>query len=133
MIRKELSSRQGYVRVTFELPASLWASQVYLVGDFNDWKVGALPFQQTRKGVWSITLELPAHQAFEFRYLIDGRWCSECHADGYAVTGRSGANTANSIVVTTLPLECLEDDTGHGVVHEAASDRGMDFPSKRHK
>lgn len=27
----------GRVRVVFELPAHLWADQVFVVGDFNDW------------------------------------------------------------------------------------------------
>jgi 1,4-alpha-glucan branching enzyme len=130
MIRKEQSLREGYVRVTFELPASLWAGQVYLVGDFNNWQRCTLPFQQAHNGVWRVTLELPSHRCYEFRYLIDGRWCSEYHADGSAATGRVGPN---SIVETTLPLKSLAGCTGHGMVHEGVQDKGTDFHSKRHK
>jgi 1,4-alpha-glucan branching enzyme len=129
MVRKEPSSRQGYVRVTFEIPASLWANQIYLVGDFNHWDARTLPFQRARNGVWSITLELPARQHYEFRYLIDDHWCTDYHADGCAATAGPGLN---SVVDTTLPLESLAGSTGHSIVHEAAFDQGMDFASKRH-
>jgi 1,4-alpha-glucan branching enzyme len=130
MIRKERSAKEGYVRVIFELPASLWAGHVYLVGDFNHWQIGSLPFQQAHDGVWRITLELPAHRHFEFRYLIDGRWCSEYHADGAATTGRNGFN---SVVETTLPPQYVGGCVGHGMVHESAHARGMDFPLRRHR
>lgn len=129
MIRKQRAAKEGYVEVTFELPASLWAGHVELVGDFNKWQVGTLPFRQARNGVWQVTVELPAYQCFEFRYLIDGRWCSEYHADGCAATGRNGANC---VVETTLPPELVEG-VGQGMVHEAAYDAGMDFPLRRRR
>lgn len=37
MITKLESAKVGRVRVVFELPAHLWADQVFVVGDFNDW------------------------------------------------------------------------------------------------
>ena len=37
MIYKEPLPDGEHVRVTFELPSSLWAERVNLVGDFNDW------------------------------------------------------------------------------------------------
>jgi hypothetical protein len=130
MIRYERSAKEGYVRVTFELPASLWAGRVYLVGDFNNWQIGTLPLREGHDGVWRITLELPTHRRYEFRYLIDGRWCSEFHADGNAGRGRCGLN---STLETTLPPECVADCAGHGMVHEALHDQGIDFPLKRHR
>jgi hypothetical protein len=35
MIHKTRSSVTGYRRVIFELPASLWADQIFVIGDFN--------------------------------------------------------------------------------------------------
>lgn len=128
MIRKEPSPREGCVRVLFEIPASLWADRVYLVGDFNHWDPRTLPFRRAHNGVWSITLDLPAHRRYEFRYLIDDHWCTDYHADGWATKSGPGLN---SLVETTLPLESMADATGHGMVHEAAFDHGMDFASKR--
>jgi hypothetical protein len=129
MILKKPSPQKGYVRVTFEIPASLWAEKVFLVGDFNNWDASALPFQRMRDGVWRLTLDLPARRRYEFRYLIDGRWCTDYHADG-CMNGTLQA--LNSYIDTTLPPENLVQSTGHGMVHEAAADKGMDFAIKRH-
>ena len=129
MLIKESSPRVGYVRVTFQIPASVWADHIYLVGDFNNWDPRTLPFQRAHNGVWNITLDLPARRRYEFRYLIDDHWCSEFHADGYATSSDPGLN---SLVETTLPLESLATSVGHGMVHEAAFDKEMNFTSKRH-
>jgi 1,4-alpha-glucan branching enzyme len=102
MIRKAPSPREGKILVTFELPASLWASQVHLVGDFNQWDRTAHPLTQRRSdGAWVITLELDAGQAYQFRYLIDGQqWCNDCQPDGYVRNPHGGDN---SVVVASLP------------------------------
>jgi 1,4-alpha-glucan branching enzyme len=128
MILKEPSPRQGHVRVIFEIPASLWADHIYLVGDFNNWDRRTLPFQRGRDGVWRVTLDLPARRHFEFRYLIDDHWCTDYHADGCAT---SREQEANSTIETTLPLESLAGATGHGLVHEAAFGGGFAFTQKQ--
>jgi hypothetical protein len=130
MIQKEPSPQVGCVRVTFEIPASIWANQIYLVGDFNNWDPCASPFQRMPNGVWRVTLDLPARRRYEFRYLIDNHWCTDYHADGCTKGRFQGFN---SFVDTTLPLESIATCTGHGMVHEAAFDKGMDFASKRHQ
>jgi 1,4-alpha-glucan branching enzyme len=130
MIRKEHSPIADCVRVTFEVPASAWADHIYLVGDFNNWDRRTLPFQRARNGVWRITIDLPARKRFEFRYLIDDHWCTDSHADGYA---KKKDRESNSFVETTLPIENVADTTGHGMVHEAAVDSGLDFTKKRHQ
>ncbi len=59
MIYKEALPDGETVRVTFEMPSSLWAERVNLVGDFNDWDTtkdelaqsratGKLPHQRPR-------------------------------------------------------------------------------------
>jgi hypothetical protein len=123
MIRKELAPQEGHVRVTFEIPASVSADHIYLVGDFNNWNRRTLPFQRDRSGVWRITLDLPARRRYQFRYLIDEYWCSDLHADGCTMSD----STPNSFVEATLPLESLASCTGQSMVREAASDVGMDF------
>ena len=37
MIRKRLSADESKVIVTFEIPGSVWADRIHLVGDLNDW------------------------------------------------------------------------------------------------
>lgn len=81
MIYKTHSPLPHHVRVTFELPADLWAGQVYLVGDFNQWSARATPLVQERDGAWRATLDLPCDRCYEFRYLIDGQWRTDSGAD----------------------------------------------------
>jgi 1,4-alpha-glucan branching enzyme len=52
--------------VTFEIPASLWANRVYLVGDFNNWNRCATPFECMHDEVWGVILDLPTRRRYEF-------------------------------------------------------------------
>jgi 1,4-alpha-glucan branching enzyme len=99
MIYKEPLADGETIRVTFELPSSLWAERVYLVGDFNDWDTTRDEMRQSRSnGNWRITLALPKGREYQFRYLVNGRdWHNEWHADKY-VANKYG--TDNSVVIT---------------------------------
>ena len=80
MIRKETShhGNRPVTRVTFELPAGLWADSVQLVGDFNHWRPGAHPLRQDRDGTWRLTLTLDQPGAYRCRYLVDGdQWLTD--------------------------------------------------------
>lgn len=114
MIRKFKASRPGYVRVVFELPACLWADRIYLTGDFNNWDQTATPMRQDHDGVWRAEVELPAGQSYEFRYLIDGQWRTDFHADGFTT---NNYGTQNSVVRAELPEEELTV-LHNGLVHE---------------
>lgn len=85
MIRKEPVTGKGQVRVTFELPSTMWAERVNLVGDFNDWDTTATPMTHNRSDAnWKVTIELEAGRRFRFRYLIDGKeWLNDWHADDH--------------------------------------------------
>ena len=48
MIYKEELPDGENVRVTFELPSSLWAERVNLVGSFNDWDTAKDAMTQSR-------------------------------------------------------------------------------------
>jgi 1,4-alpha-glucan branching enzyme len=99
MIYKEALPVGEYVLVTFEMPSSVWAERVNLVGDFNDWDTAQDEMQQSRNnGNWRITLELPKGREYQFRYLVNGRdWHNDWHADKYA---RNRFGSDNSVVVT---------------------------------
>lgn len=105
MIKKVASSTPGNIYVSFELPSCLWADRIFLVGDFNQWNETATPMQQERDGIWRATVELPQGHRYEFRYLIDGQWMSDSHADGFA---ENSFGISNSIVQTTIPIEAME-------------------------
>jgi hypothetical protein len=123
MIHKHPSPFSGHIRVTFELPASIWADRICLVGEFNNWNPCATPLHCTRSGIWRVTLDLPAGQRYEFRYLIDNHWCTDHHADGCTI----GAHHAvNSYVDTVLPPEPYNDGSGPSLVHNARSAQGAE-------
>jgi 1,4-alpha-glucan branching enzyme len=99
MIYKEPMPDGKFVRVNFELPSSIWAERVTLVGDFNDWDTNKDEMRQGRgDGSWRITLVLPVGRQYQFRYLVNGRdWQNDWHADKYAP---NQYGTDNSVVVT---------------------------------
>lgn len=114
MIYKRPSPLHGHIQVTLELPSSIWADRIYLVGEFNNWNPRATPLHCARSGVWRVTLDLPAGRRYEFRYLIDGRWCTDQHADG-CTSGKD--HPVNSYVDTVLPQEAHPAETEEGAAH----------------
>ncbi|HVB76095.1 MAG TPA: isoamylase early set domain-containing protein [Ktedonobacteraceae bacterium] len=85
MIHKSIveNERGKVARVTFSLPGSVWADSIYLVGDFNGWHNTSHPLTIDRDGSWSITVDLELNREYQFRYLRDGEWMNDNHADGY--------------------------------------------------
>lgn len=104
MIYKILSPKPNHVRVIFELPASVWADRIFLIGDFNQWCATATPMHQDREGVWRATVDLPWGSQCAFRYRIDGQWKTDYHADGFTT---NAYGTDNSVIEVTLPDELL--------------------------
>jgi len=93
MIYKSSSPLTGHLRVTFELPAALWADRICVVGDFNQWQSGHTPLRQVQDGCWRAVLDLPVDQSYHFHYLIDGEQHSDFHADGCS-SATSGVPTS---------------------------------------
>lgn len=106
MIHKQPSPFPGHIRVTFELPSCLWADRIYLIGDFNQWNERSTPMRQERDGVWRARVDLPAGNHYQFRYMIDGQWKTDNHADGFA-QGHYGVD--NSVVFAALPVPSMEE------------------------
>ena len=87
--------------VTFEIPDSVWADRMHLVGDFNGWDRESLPFRHNGRDVWQVEIELEQGGEYHFRYLIDGdHWRSDYQADRHAA-GADGVN--DSVVIAQLP------------------------------
>ena len=104
MIHKSVvQTRKGKVaRVTFSLPNSVWADNIYLVGDFNGWSNTSHPLTVTRDGLWTITVDLELNREYQFRYRRDGEWMNDNQADGYV---QNPYGSDNFIVVTREPEE----------------------------
>jgi 1,4-alpha-glucan branching enzyme len=80
-----LKTRQ-LCKVTFRLPkeAVPEATQVTLVGDFNQWNTSETPMKKMKNGDFTVTLELACDQEYRFRYLIDSsQWENDWQADKY--------------------------------------------------
>jgi 1,4-alpha-glucan branching enzyme len=93
-------SENGKTRVTFEVPHTLWAERICVVGDFNDWDRHKHPLTRDSRDdpTWRITLELEPDQSYQFRYLIDDKtWCNDPAADRY---GENPFGGHNSIIET---------------------------------
>lgn len=115
MIHKYRSPIPGYVRVVFELPAHVWADRISLTGDFNEWRENDILFQQTRSGVWQASVDLPLGARYQFRYIVDGQWATDSHADGMP---DNIFGSQNSMVVANLPESEQAQETT-GLIHES--------------
>lgn len=117
MIRKIAIPNTERIRIVFELPSCLWADRIHLVGDFNDWDETATPMYQERDGFWRTELDLSRGYTYEFRYLIDGQWMSDSHADGFAENcfGVSNSVIHTSLRATTLPVFGIGDSNHKSV------------------
>ncbi|MBZ0292228.1 MAG: glycoside hydrolase, partial [Anaerolineae bacterium] len=56
MIKKQYLKSRPACKVTFQVPASVAAENVKLVGDFNDWS--AVPMEQLKDGRFKAVVEL---------------------------------------------------------------------------
>ena len=85
MIKKVPIKEKGLVRVTFELPSTVWAERVNLVGEFNDWDTLSTPMTRERADAnWKVVVELETGRRYRFRYLVDGKeWLNDWHADDF--------------------------------------------------
>jgi 1,4-alpha-glucan branching enzyme len=91
MIHKRPSTSKGKVIVTFEIPGTVWAERINLVGDFNNWDCESLPFLHNRQENWQIEIELEAGREYRFRYLFDGdQWHDDWHADRFIANPHGG-------------------------------------------
>lgn len=105
MLYKTASPLPGFIHVTFELPAWIWATQITVVGDFNQWNPTALPMQCINGEQWQAEIELPYGGCYEFRYWVDGRWMTDYQTD--SVAGHVYPSI-NSVLVATLPKNAAQ-------------------------
>lgn len=73
------------------------ARRVLLAGDFNSWN--GMAMQREPSGHWTCMLDLPPG-SYQFRYLIDGGWLTDCAAFGM----QPGPYGWNSVVYVAPPV-----------------------------
>jgi len=76
-------------KVTFTLPkeATMGASDVKLVGEFNKWNINNAIKMKKVKSNFEAVVDLPVGRDYQFRYLInDTIWENDWNADNYVAT-----------------------------------------------
>ena len=86
MIEKKYLKTKPECKVKFALSADIVgnASNIAVVGDFNNWDASANPMRKQKSGIFASTLSLEIDNAYQFRYVIDGdKWVNDDMADDY--------------------------------------------------
>ncbi len=78
------------------------AIQVFLAGDFNDWREGELKMVLGEDGYWTARMHLPTGE-FKFRYCADGQWYADYAAFGVE-PGRFGLDSVVRVIGRTLKV-----------------------------
>jgi 1,4-alpha-glucan branching enzyme len=93
-----LKTKQGKVKVTFELPAGLEARDAVVVGEFNDWDPTATPMKRKKDGSFSVSVNLDSGKEYRFRYWLDRqRWENDPQPDRLVA---NSFGTQDSLVTT---------------------------------
>ncbi len=74
------------------------ASNVHVVGEFNNWSEQDSPLKQLKNGSFSATIDLEQGREYQFRYLIDGNvWENDDEADKYVTSPMGSENSVVSV------------------------------------
>ena len=82
-IKKQYLKSKPVCKVTFSVPAQE-ASNVAVVGTFNDWNTEATELKKLKNGTFKGTVDLASEASYEFRYVVDGNYINDEQADAYA-------------------------------------------------
>ena len=83
-IKKQYLKSKPVCKVTFSVPAED-ASQVAVVGSFNEWNTEAVELKKLKNGTFKGTVDLEKDNSYEFKYLVDGTYVNDDQADAYAM------------------------------------------------
>ena len=94
VFKRQSCGEDGSLKVTFVLAASQHEGPVSVLGSFNDWDPMVHPLKRRSNGTRSVTVEVPAGNVFEFKYLADGgEWFCDPDADAVEVAEYSVHNS----------------------------------------
>lgn len=88
-----MSKKTQRKRITFRLEAPQ-ATEVILMGDFNEWNAEKHIMKRDEKGIWSKTVVVPPGR-YEYKFLVDGQWQND-PSNQQTVRNRFG--TLNNVV-----------------------------------
>jgi len=81
-IKKQYLKSKPVCKVTFSVPANE-ASNVAVVGNFNEWNTEATSLKKLKNGIFKGTVDLECKNSYEFRYVVDGVYINDDQADAY--------------------------------------------------
>ncbi len=95
-----LQPRPGTLAITLSHKAPA-ASELSVVGDFNDWRIGATPMQRAVNGDWYVTINV-SEDVYEYKYVDDA---GEYHEDlRNPLKKPNPYGTSNSVLVIGNPM-----------------------------
>lgn len=94
-LKKQFLKSKPVCKVTFMLPVEE-ATNVAVVGSFNNWNDQATPLKKLKNGSFKTTVDLETSNSYEFKYLVDGTYLNEEEADSYAWNDYAGGE--NSVI-----------------------------------
>jgi 1,4-alpha-glucan branching enzyme len=98
MLKKQFLKTKKECKVTFTLQ-NVDGETAALVGEFNHWDGNAHTMKKAKDGSFSVTVNLPKDQEFQFRYLVNGdEWHNDPEADKHIPNPHG---EMNSVVVTS--------------------------------
>lgn len=68
------------------------AEEVYIIGSFNDWKIGATQMTPLGEGMWGARLALPPGR-YEYQFVVDGKRTHDPSADETVANADGGLNS----------------------------------------
>ena len=83
------------VRVELHNPT---AREVWLAGNFNDWRPAASPMVAMPDGRWVKELTLPPGR-YEYRFIVDGIWTDDPTAGESVDNGHGGRNAIRNVTL----------------------------------
>ena len=103
------------VDITFRMPPLDDVVELYLCGDFNDWKVKGVPLSQDTDGTWFTTLVLDAGKSYRYRYIDNqGRWHNDWEADAYVPNEFGSEDSVVDLIAFDKKLSHLEKPAPQG-------------------
>lgn len=94
MLKRQSCGEDGSLKVTFVLSATEHERPVSVLGSFNDWNAMVHPLKKRSNGTRSVTVEVPAGNQFQFKYLADGgEWFCDPDTDAVEVEEYSVHNS----------------------------------------
>jgi 1,4-alpha-glucan branching enzyme len=107
LLKKPIAGHK--VEVTFRMPPMDDVVELYLCGDFNDWKVKGVPLSQDSDGTWFATVVLDAGKSYRFRYIDNqGRWTNDREADAHLPNDFGSEDSVVDLTHAGAPLKAAE-------------------------